>query len=288
MTAMESSPTFAELQSSYDTLASEYHEIFHDWETTIREHGLALNKLTRRLLASADDETVRDEPLRILDLACGIGTQAFGLTLHGNSVTARDLSPLAIDGAREHARRMGFAPDNPSLAVADMRDCDPACRGEYDAVLALANALPHLNSPVDIRRTFSNMFEALRPGGVALVSTVDYDALLDHPVALRPRFEPTPRIVEPRGLEGPRRIVLQVWDWDEDESHGEFYDLNIILLRTSDDGTWRTTSHTVRYYPIRRDTVEAAAREVGFIATRWYTPVETGFYEQIFTARRPG
>ena len=72
----------------YDELADSYHLIFKDWESAIRLQANAL----RTLLKSHGDGS----PLRILDCACGIGTQAIGLAMLGHQVVASDLSAAAV------------------------------------------------------------------------------------------------------------------------------------------------------------------------------------------------
>ena len=57
----------------YDELAPFYHLIFPDWEASIRRQAEALDGVIR--------ERWGDGRLSILDVACGIGTQALGLGL---------------------------------------------------------------------------------------------------------------------------------------------------------------------------------------------------------------
>ena len=55
----------------YDALAEDYHLIFADWERSITHQAEVL----ARLLGA--------ERRRVLDAACGIGTQAIGLAAEG-------------------------------------------------------------------------------------------------------------------------------------------------------------------------------------------------------------
>ena len=63
------------IQTFYDHLASQYDKLFLDWQSTTKEQALILRKLFE---AYGFDDTAR-----ILDCACGIGTQAIGLASLG-------------------------------------------------------------------------------------------------------------------------------------------------------------------------------------------------------------
>ena len=62
-------------QNFYDSMATQYDKLFQDWQETTREQAVILDNLFtgNGLDASA----------RILDCACGIGTQAIGLAALG-------------------------------------------------------------------------------------------------------------------------------------------------------------------------------------------------------------
>jgi glycine/sarcosine N-methyltransferase len=89
------------VQGFYDQLASNYHLIFEDWEASIRRQAAVLGAILERECGPAPT-------VKILDCACGIGTQALGLAKLGFQMTACDLSPLAVERTRKEAeaRRM--------------------------------------------------------------------------------------------------------------------------------------------------------------------------------------
>src|SRR5688572_12661219 len=80
----------------YDGLASFYHLIFEDWDASMARQGDAIAGLIEAELGKFQTKDVR-----VLDVACGIGTQALPLARLGFQLTARDLSPAAV--ARLHA-----------------------------------------------------------------------------------------------------------------------------------------------------------------------------------------
>ena len=61
-----------------------------------------------------------------------------------------------------------------SFRLDDMRTLKTASAGRYGAIIAMDNALPHLDSDDDILATFAAMRSSLRPGGKVLVSVRDY------------------------------------------------------------------------------------------------------------------
>jgi len=71
-------------QAFYDNLASQYDKLFLDWQSTTHEQALILDRLFR--------DHGFDASARILDCACGIGTQSIGLASLGYHVTASDIS----------------------------------------------------------------------------------------------------------------------------------------------------------------------------------------------------
>ena len=60
------------VKSFYDHLASNYHLIFDDWEASIRRQAAVLGTILERECGPAST-------VKVLDCACGIGTQALGL-----------------------------------------------------------------------------------------------------------------------------------------------------------------------------------------------------------------
>jgi len=62
-------------QSFYNNMASQYHKLFLDWQSTTREQAVILDNLFQ--------ENGFDRSATILDCACGIGTQAVGLAALG-------------------------------------------------------------------------------------------------------------------------------------------------------------------------------------------------------------
>src|SRR5579863_6875164 len=137
----------------YDELAPFYHLIFEDWERSIERQAGVLNKLVETHLGPGR--------FKVLDCACGIGTQSIGFALRGHAVVGSDLSAAAVQRARREMELRGL---QGLFLVSDMTSLAEIEDGDFDVVVALDNALPHL-SPAKLRDAVRAMDDKLRPGG---------------------------------------------------------------------------------------------------------------------------
>jgi glycine/sarcosine N-methyltransferase len=152
----------------YYDLASHYHLMFDDWDAAMARQAAVLGPIFERECGPA-------QSLRILDCACGIGTQALGLAGLGFHVTGTDLSPAAIERARVEASKRGL---DLSLYVSDIRQLGQIPEADFDAVLCIDNALPHLPCDEDLIEAAVQVRAKLRNGGIFVASIRDYDRLV--------------------------------------------------------------------------------------------------------------
>lgn len=249
------------VKSFYDQLASNYHLIFEDWEASIRRQAAVLG-------AILECECGSPASVKVLDCACGIGTQALGLAKMGFQVTACDLSPLAVERTRMEAEKRGLSV---RTFVAEMRDLTTIPDGDFDAVICMDNALPHLDSEEQILRAATQMRRKLRPGALFMASIRDYDSLArEKPVVQGPNFYSD---------EMGRRIVHQVWDWLDDRR----YTFHLYITRKIQD-RWESQHYVSNYRSIRRDELSQILARAGFADCRWIRADESGFYQPIVLA----
>lgn len=246
----------------YDGLADEYHLLFADWDASVRRQGAILDRLIAGRLGPP--------PHRVLDCACGIGTQAIGLASRGYRVHGTDISPAAVERAQREAIRLGVSL---TAEVADLRALH-AVEGSFDVVLACDNAVPHLLTDDDLHRAAVGMRAKLRDGGLLVVSIRDYDDL----IARKPRSE-LPRVFDrPDG----RQIAFQVWDWSET---APTYTVHQYVVREM-GGAWQTRHEATVYRALQRSELAEIVRAAGFREVGWHLPEETGYYQPILTGRR--
>jgi SAM-dependent methyltransferase len=246
----------------YESLADFYHLIFEDWDSAIERQAQALDGLLTKQNAR--------NPLRILDCACGIGTQAIGLAMLGHRVTGSDLSSTAVNRAQLEAQRRTLSI---SFYVSDMTSLEEVPESGFDAVIAMDNALPHLSGS-ELGQAAAAIASKLKPNGILMASIRDYDTLMVE----------RPAIQEPAlyGPLGSRRIVHQVWDWAGDSS----YVLHLYITVQS-NREWRTHHFVSDYRCLLRSELSAVLSDAGFESVRWLMPTESGFYQPIVLARLP-
>jgi len=96
----------------------------------------------------------------ILDVGCGRGRHAISLARHGYHVTGIDLSPRAIEKARQAAESEGL---DITFRRGDMRE--PAGNASFDGVVNLFTAFGYFDDEADHLRAMRAMTTALKPGG---------------------------------------------------------------------------------------------------------------------------
>jgi SAM-dependent methyltransferase len=136
-----------------------------EWDAKYSERGGARwsGRPNGRLVAEAADLT----PSHVLDVGCGEGADAIWLARHGWTVTAIDISDVAISRAREAAERGG---------VAIQWVCGDALRTpfparSFDLVSMQYPALPKAAGEGAVR----TLLDTVRPGGLLLAVNHDLD-----------------------------------------------------------------------------------------------------------------
>jgi 2-polyprenyl-3-methyl-5-hydroxy-6-metoxy-1,4-benzoquinol methylase len=212
--------------------------------------GAALASLLERELAT---EGARLAAIRVLDVACGIGTQALPLAARGFDVTARDVAPAAITRLRQEAQARNLTIP---AAVADMRTVAGTVAARYDVVLSFDNSLPHLLTEGDIDAAFREFRKVLRPGGVCLCSVRDYDRV-QRGVPLTISY-------------GKRRraeavfALRQEWSW-EGTTH---YRIAFIIEKDSPEGPTTVVRAVTRYYAVSVARLLELMSRAGFVQCR--------------------
>ena len=226
----------------YDEIATLYHLVYPDWNAAIARQAAALDAIIR--------EHVGPPQRPILDVSCGIGTQALGLAALGYAVTASDLSSAAVERARREAAQRNLAID---FTVADMRRCAEVHGSGCDVVLSADNSIPHLLSDDAIREAFRSFHQCIRPGAITILGVRDY--LTDG--------RSSPQLV-PYGFRSDgddRYFVVQTRDWD-----GDFYDVAMYFVREARGSKpAMVIAGSSRYYAVPVDRLVSLLEESSFI-----------------------
>jgi SAM-dependent methyltransferase len=250
----------------YEELADFYHLIFADWDSSIERQARILDNLLTSQGAGS--------PLKILDCACGIGTQAIGLARLGHRVVASDLSEAAVRRAQRESLQRGLAI---TFCVSDMTSLKEVAESGFDVAIAMDNALPHLSAG-QLAQAAAAIRRKLRPDGLFMASMRDYDALsVERPTIQKPVFY---------GAPGSRRIVHQVWDWAASTAQDARYTLHVYITIESERG-WKAHHFVSEYRCLLRGELSAVLIGAGFEGIRWIMPQESGSYQPIVLARSP-
>jgi len=249
------------IESFYDDLAPYYHLIFADWTQSIAWQASILGPILERATGNASP--------RVLDCACGIGTQALGLAQRGHRVVGSDLSGSAIERARNEAAQRNLSVE---FHVADMTNLSTIQESGFDAVMAADNALPHLLSNDQLQRALEGIAGKLADNGILLATLRDYDNL----IVTRPSIQAPVFHAQEDGY----RIVHQVWHWEGNE-----YELHHYLTVPSAQG-WVVKHFPSRYRALQRAELNEALHASGFGEIQWMEPAETSFYQPIVIARK--
>lgn len=248
----------------YAGLAPLYHLIYPDWKLSMQRQADMLNSVIQEIWG--DISTV-------LDVSCGIGTQAIGLAELGYNVTASDLSPEEIERAKQEAgaRNLCIA-----FSVADMRQAYKHHTSQFDVVISCDNSIPHLLTDEDILSAFRQFYACTRPGGGCIITVRDYE-----------KEDLSKQQIKPYGIREKndvRWLLWQVWD-----PQPPTYDLTMYFVE--DHGGPKCTTHVMHstYYAVSIQKLKELMRQAGFedvrrMDDRFFQPMITGTKKGATTA----
>ncbi len=245
----------------YDELTPHYHLLFEDWDASIRRQGQLLSTILRREWPNH---------VSVVDVSCGIGTQAIALAQQGYQVRGSDISGQAIRRAQAEAVARGQSID---FSVCDMRAAHAHHGTGCDLVICCDNSVPHLLSDAQISVAFEQMHACLRPGGGCLLTVRDYER--------EPRGTNLVKLYGARSEDGKRYVPLQVWDFDGDQ-----YDLTMFIVQ-EDLSTNAVTTRALRsrYYAIAVTRLCELLAGAGFSGVR---RLDDEFYQPVIVGTKAG
>lgn len=244
-------------------VADRYTELsarYDDWFcVSWPEPAIRQGRVFRQMFA----ELGLPEKCRVLDLTCGMGTQAIGLAMQGHDVTAMDISQGQLNRAREEAEKIGGL--EIGFIHGDAEHPQEYVDRPFDVILSFSNSLPLLGSEAAIANAVRGAHGLLKPGGVLLVSMRDHTKWRAERRAERPYVMESGPMVN-----GDRRGVwLETAEWLDD---GRRYISHIIFVMTE-------PAHEHIHYPfppldaITRAEFTALLAEAGFETPGFYADV---------------
>ena len=248
------------VQTFYDNLANHYDKLFNDFDATTTEQALILNNIFEKIGFNNN--------AKILDCACGIGTQSIGLAALGYNITASDISEAEISEAIKRADNKNLEID---FRIADFRRLEETFNEKFDIVIAMDNALPHMLTKEDLECAIKSIAFRINDNGIFVGSIRDYDALLlSKPPYSAPYIHKT---------ELGQRVSFQTWEWN-----GEIYKLIQYIIEDAEKLS--INKFECEYRATTRKELTDLFLLCGCSEVSWLFPEETGFYQPIVVARK--
>ena len=245
----------------YDELAPYYHLLFADWDQSIQRQGDQLSRVIDARWPHAR---------RVLDVACGIGTQSLGLAQRNYIVVGSDVSDAALQRARDEARKRQL---QVVFTHGDMRKAHKRHGSEFDVVVCADNSLPHLLSDEEILLALREMYACLQPGGGCLITVRDYAAMR---AAGRGWLVPYPVQTDDQ-----RRCIL----FQQLEFKGDHCSVRFCVVE-QERGTGKSQIHVMKthYYAVVTDRLCELMGEAGFTNVQ---RLDDAFYQPVLVGTRP-
>jgi SAM-dependent methyltransferase len=228
------------MKDFYNKLAPFYHWIYPDWERSIERQAAQLDKVIH--------ENWGNDVQTILDVSCGIGTQALGLAQLNYQVTGSDLSDAEVERAKQEAQKRGVAIP---FSVADMRQAYTHHQKQFEVVISCDNAIPHLLSDEDLLQAFQQFFKCTQVGGGVIITVRDYQK------------EERRTQIKPEAVhqleDGQRSILFQVWEFD-----GDIYEMSMYIVNDDRSAECGTQVMRAKYYAVGTTRLLELLQEAGF------------------------
>lgn len=247
-------------QDFYDNLAAHYTKLFQDWQSESESQAVILDKFFY--------ENGYEKDCRILDCACGIGTQAIGLAALGYDVSASDISSKEVVEAKWAAIRRNV---KVRFEFADFCKLNAVFKEKFDVIICMDNALPHMPTKEALKTAVESIVGRLEEGGMFVASIRDYDELLK----TKPPYSP-PYIHK---TEKGQRVSFQTWEWE-----GDTYKLIQYIIEDGDE--LKVNKFPCEYRAVRKSELTDLLTACGCKTVEWKFPEETGFYQPIVIAKK--
>ena len=227
------------------------------WKEKIEKQGKILLNLMRKY-AHIKIST-------LLDCTCGIGIQAISLAQEGLNVTGSDISQNELNFAINEAQKRNL---KISFTQADCRYLEQVFNNNFDAIISIDSALPHLITKENFILAFKSIYNRLNKGGVFLSSYRDYAELL--------KTKPNMAYPIRFNTEGDKEYtIFRKWKWDKDIIYSKQY----VIVDTEADSKLYTNSY--KQWAVTKSQLLAIARETRYSEIYWLLPEESQFSQPI-------
>jgi len=233
-----------------------YQQLAHlyDWPGSLE----FTENILKRDLATFSEYPIKPSA-KILDLACGTGTLAMDLARQGYHVTGLDISAAMLQQAR--IKQIEQDPEQQltvSFAEGDMRYF--LLDEPVDVVVCHYDSLNHLSNETELRGSFMQVAQALKPGGLFVF---DLNTLENYQTYWNGRDT----------YEGPNYRLKTVSSFDEAQHKAQ---VEFMVDEYNDDGELMHDSETVHEQYFIEAAVEKYLMAADFYDIRYeaFNPVE--------------
>ena len=232
----------------YDVFSSDYDR-FVDWDGRLAGEM----PFIQRQLQSVGAQ-------RVLDAACGTGMHAIALAGQGYEVVGVDASGPMIEEARANAAETGVKADFEVAAFGEVGDVLAANQIDptFDAVVCLGNSLPHVLTPIQLKRALVDLAACLRSEGLLLIQNRNFDAVL----STRDRW------MDPQSRRRGAHEWLFVRFYDFEPSG--LLTFNVLTFHREGPDSWEQRLTSTKLRPLTRAELVPALERVGFTEVALY------------------
>jgi SAM-dependent methyltransferase len=233
----------------YSELAHDYEWLFPD-ETigsqgTVGATSPGSKDLLERVLKTLSPGT------RVLDCACGIGSDAVALARRGYNVTASDGSASMV---AETQRRSGQFGVEINITQSRWQDLSERVPGSFELILCLGNSMVHTETKSNMLSSLDGIKKVLSPGGVLVIDSRNWELLYDS----KPRIIIRNRVIVRHGV---RCLSLYIWTIPDD--FNEPCRAEIVLLFEDANSAITHRRYVIDFKPFRHVDLTDAIRSVG-------------------------
>ena len=149
------------------------------FEKYAHEYDLITNAIQREAYHAREVEAIiaRFKPSSTLDAGCGSGLTSMLLAREGVKTVGLDRSRKMLDVCRQKYGDLGLPL---TFRQGSFERLPRNMYGKFDLIVSLANSISGLDSLSDLRRSVSNFYRALRPGGWLLLQALNYTSITEN------------------------------------------------------------------------------------------------------------
>jgi ubiquinone/menaquinone biosynthesis C-methylase UbiE len=245
-------------ENMYDQF-SQYYDRFMNWEARLAYEmpflGQEINAIPTKV----------DQPIKVLDTACGTGQHAIAFSKLGYEVSAADFSTEMVAATRKNAE---LARSDLVVKKAGFGDLSNSfSEVQFDVVLCLGNSLPHVLNEDGLAQTLNDFREIIKPGGKLIIQNRNFDKIMSK----------NDRWMSPQTYKDEEytNIFIRFYDFD---ANG-LLTFNLIVLVSEDGENFQQQVISTRLWPMKKDILVDYLQDSGFTEIRLFGDLSGAEYE---------